>query len=72
MQYPDYFTEQDIMEFEHELNRIIDREVPGSLIPVNDELQEIYYDELERDWDEPYEPDTNDSWYEDQYELETY
>ncbi len=72
MQYPDYFTEQDIMEFEHELNRIIDREVPGSLIPVNEELTEIYYDELERDWDEPYEPETNDSWYEDQYELETY
>ena len=30
---------------------------------------EGYYDELERDHDEPYEPELNDSWYDDQYEL---
>lgn len=29
------------------------------------------YDELERDHDEPYEPDLADSWYEDQFELDT-
>lgn len=29
------------------------------------------YDELERDHDEAYEPDYGDSWYEDQYELDT-
>ena len=30
-----------------------------------------YHDELERDWDEPYEPDEGDSWYDDQYELDS-
>ena len=29
------------------------------------------YDELERDHDEAYEPDYGDSWYDDQYELDT-
>ena len=29
------------------------------------------HDELERDHDEPYEPELNDSWYEDQYEVDT-
>ena len=38
-----------------------------------------YYDELERDWDEPYEPVTgcdpaeyNDDWYDEQYDLGDY
>ena len=31
---------------------------------------EQHYDELERDWDEPYEPETNDNWYEEQYDIE--
>jgi len=30
-----------------------------------------YHDELERDHDEPYEPDYGDSWYEDQYDLDS-
>lgn len=30
-----------------------------------------YHDELERDHDEPYEPDYADSWYDEQYELDT-
>lgn len=30
-----------------------------------------FHDELERDHDEPYEPDYGDSWYDDQYELDT-
>jgi len=33
------------------------------------EEQSAYYDELERDHDEPYEPDC-DSWYDEQYEIE--
>lgn len=40
-----------------------------------------YHDELERDWDEPYEPVTGcdpaeyvdcDSWYDEQYDLGDY
>lgn len=30
-----------------------------------------YHDELERDHDEPYEPETDDNWYDEQYELDT-
>lgn len=70
MQYPEYFTAEDIMEFEYEYNRHLDREDPNSLIAVNEELQEIAYDELERDHDEPYEPDC-DSWYDEQFEVDT-
>lgn len=70
MNYPADFTADDIMEFEYEYNRYIDRQDPNSLIAVNEELQEIAYDELERDHDEQYEPDYGDSWYDDQYELE--
>jgi len=29
------------------------------------------HDHLERDHDEPYEPETNDNWYDEQYELDT-
>lgn len=70
MQYPDYFTAEDIMEFEYEYNRYLDRQDPRSLVAVNEELQVIAHDELERDWDEPYEPDYNDNWYDEQYELD--
>lgn len=28
------------------------------------------HDELERDWDEPYECEINDNWYDEQYELD--
>ncbi len=34
--------------------------------------ENFYHDELERDWDEPYEPETNDNWYDEQYELDSY
>ena len=30
-----------------------------------------FHDELDRDHDEPYEPDVCDSWYDEQYELDT-
>lgn len=35
---------------------------------------DLSYDEMERDHDEPYEPeyDINDNWYDEQYEIEDY
>ena len=71
MQYPDYFTAEDIMEFEYEYSRYLDLQDPRSAESINAELQVIAHDELERDWDEPYEPETNDNWYDEQYELDT-
>lgn len=71
MYYPEGMTEQEIMEFEFELNRQIDRERrEGQFWAENAELQSIAHDELERDWDEQYIPDP-DSAYENQYELDT-
>lgn len=77
MVFPDYFTEQDIMEFEYEYNRIRDIEEGVGFWEQNAECQivaeeqrDVYYDELERDQDEYYEPDYSDSWYDEQYELE--
>lgn len=71
MYYPADFTADDIMEFEYEMNRYIDLQDPHSLASINAELQDISYDELERDCDEQYEPDYGDNWYDDQYELDT-
>jgi len=70
MNYPADFTREDIMEFEYEYNRWLNLQDPNSVEAVNAELQELAHDELERDWDEPYEPDC-DSWYDEQYELFT-
>lgn len=78
MFYPEYMTEQEIMEFEYEINKLIDTERgEGQFWAENAECQivaeeqrDLYYDELERDHDEPYEPDLGDSWYEDQWELD--
>ncbi len=39
MQYPDYFTAQDIMEFEYEWERYCDLDDPASIESVNAELQ---------------------------------
>lgn len=71
MNYPADFTADDIMEFEYEYNRYLDRFLPESLIAVNEELQELAHDALERDHDEAYEPEINDNWYDEQYELDT-
>lgn len=70
MNYPEDMTADDIMEFEYEYNRYLDRYLPESLIAVNEELQMIAQDELERDWDEPYECEINDNWYDEQYEVD--
>jgi hypothetical protein len=36
--------------------------------------ENIYHDELERDWDEPYTPEDAryDDWYDEQYEVEDF
>jgi hypothetical protein len=36
--------------------------------------EDFYHDELERDWDEPYEPEDAryDDWYDEQYEVEDF
>ena len=78
MYYPEAMTEDEIMEFEYEVNKIIDMERgEGQFWAVNAECQivaeeqrDVYYDELERDCDEQYEPDYADSWYDEQYELD--
>ena len=41
MNYPEYFTAEDIMEFEFEMNRYIDLADPYSLAAVNAELQTV-------------------------------
>lgn len=130
MIYPDYFTADDIAEFEYEYNRYLDLQDPTSEAAVNARIDEIveeeremsmsdlmidlqnevrlgalsfqeiarkyevpaswvqeawdqlceqeyaeeqsaYYDEFERDHDEPYEPDYGNDWYDEQYELDT-
>ena len=82
MYYPPEMTAEEIEQFEYEINKMIDKERgEGQFWAVNEELQVIAYDELERDWDEPYEPDCvtgcdpaeyNDDWYEEQYDLGDY
>lgn len=80
MYFPADMTADEVMEFEYWLNRQIDIERrEGQFWAENAELQvvaedqrDFYYDELERDCDEQYEPDYADSWYEDQYDLGDY
>jgi len=71
MYYPPEMTAEEIEQFEYEINRRIDIERgEGQFWEVNAELQVIAHDDMERDWDERYEPDC-DSWYDEQYELDT-
>lgn len=71
MQYPEYMTKEDIEQFEYEINKIIDTERgEGQFWAENAELQVVAHDALERDWNEPYEPETNDDWYDEQYEVD--
>lgn len=41
MTYPEDMTADDIMEFEYEYSRWLDRFLPDSLIPINEELQVV-------------------------------
>lgn len=45
MQYPEDFTQEDIMEFEYEYNRFIDLQDPHSLVAVNEQLAEIAFEQ---------------------------
>ncbi len=47
MHYPADMTAEDIMEFEYEYNRYLDREDPNSFVAVNEELQLIANEERE-------------------------
>ena len=49
MNYPADFTADDIMEFEYEYNRWLDRFDAHSLIAVNEELQRVA--DLQREQD---------------------
>jgi hypothetical protein len=79
------FYPQDEFEFQvQELIEVgYSRQLAEEIVRNREELDEREYnewreqeeaihahDELERDWDEPYEPDC-DSWYDEQYELDT-
>jgi poly-beta-hydroxyalkanoate depolymerase len=41
MNYPEYFTADNIMEFEYEYNRYLDLEDPYNIETINAELQSI-------------------------------
>ncbi len=45
MQYPAWMTEQDIMEFEYDMNRFVDSFEPGSVEAVNAECQTVAYEQ---------------------------
>ena len=45
MQYPEDFTQEDIMEFDYEYNRFIDLQDPHSLVAVNEQLAEIAFEQ---------------------------
>jgi len=70
MNYPADFTQEDIMEFEYEYNRYLDLQDPNSAESINAELQDLAYDALERDCDEPYQCEINDNWYDEQFEVD--
>ncbi len=71
MFYPPEMTKEEIEQFEYEINKMIDIERgEGPFWEVNAELQVVAHDELERDHDEPYEPEYNDNWYDEQFEVD--
>lgn len=45
MRYPEWMTEQDIMEFEYEMNRFVDWFEPGSLEQANAECQTVAHEQ---------------------------
>ena len=58
MRYPEDMTKEEIAEFEREYEQWLKEE-------------QAYHDHMERDHDEPYEPEVNDNWYDEQYEVDT-
>jgi hypothetical protein len=49
MYYPDYFTAEDIMEFEYEMERIYALENPYSLDSINAECQVVAQEQREQE-----------------------
>jgi len=45
MRYPEWMTEQDIMEFEYDMNRFVDSFEPHSVEAVNAECQIVAYEQ---------------------------
>ena len=45
MQYPEWMTEQDIMEFEYDMNRFVDSFEPWSVERANAECQIVAYEQ---------------------------
>ena len=45
MQYPEWMTEQDIMEFEYDMNRFVDSFEPGNVEQANTECQIVAYEQ---------------------------
>ena len=52
MQYPEWMTEQDIMEFEYEMDRYIDWFEQGSLERANAECQAVALEQREAEMEE--------------------
>jgi len=52
MQYPEWMTEQDIMEFEYEMNRFVDWCEQGSLVRANAECQAVALEQREAEMEE--------------------
>ena len=45
MRYPEWMTEQDIMEFEYDMNRFVDSFEAGSVEQANAECQIVAYEQ---------------------------
>lgn len=53
MIYPEDFTADDIMEFEHEYNRYLDIQAGFDFWEINAELQLVAQEQQEQEVDEP-------------------
>jgi len=52
MRYPEWMTEQDIMEFEYEMNRFSDWFEPGSVLQANAECQIVAEEQRQAELEE--------------------
>jgi len=52
MRYPEWMTEQDIMEFEYEMNRFVDWFEPGSVLQANAECQAMAEEQRQAELEE--------------------
>ena len=52
MQYPEWMTDEDIMEFEYDMNRFVDWFEPGSLVRANAECQIVAEEQRQAEMEE--------------------